>query len=258
MFSDNKNGTIIDTETGLMWQQATAPGTYTWNEAMEYCKNLNLAGCSDWRLPAIHELRSIVIKNNHPAINNDFFSDTVASYYWSFTTHAYGTNYAWLMYFGHGDDLSGYKSSNYYVRAVRGGRVGALDDSVISELGKIKWTPANNPPDTGRPTNPLYAEIDRLRAEIDELKNGGWIKGEPGKTTAPIFQTDPEKLYAWLTELYRVIDAFPEFVESNLYETERAIVDCRELKKRCSDAFNEYGLEWMLNLEINFGGGSIE
>jgi len=43
-----------------------------------------------------------------------------------------------------------------------------------------------------------------------------------------------------------------------LYETERAIVDCRELKKRCSEAFNEYGLEWMLNLEINFGGGSTE
>ena len=95
--------------------------------------------------------------------------------------------------------------------------------------------------------NPLYAEIDRLNVRIAALEKA-----------VPMFQSDPERLYDWLTNLYRVIDEFPEFTESNLYETERAIVDCRELQKRCTDAFNEYGMEWMVELEINFGGGSIE
>ena len=43
-FVDNSDGTISDTSTGLMWQKETAPGTYTWEQALTYCENLTLAG----------------------------------------------------------------------------------------------------------------------------------------------------------------------------------------------------------------------
>jgi alpha/beta superfamily hydrolase len=32
-YIDNGNGTVSDTQTCLMWQQATAPGMMKWNDA---------------------------------------------------------------------------------------------------------------------------------------------------------------------------------------------------------------------------------
>ena len=93
-FVDNSDGTISDTSTGLMWQKATAPGTYTWEQALTYCENLTLpaGGYSDWRLPNRNELQSIVDYSRYnPAIDTTFFPGTVASYYWSSTTYAYST-----------------------------------------------------------------------------------------------------------------------------------------------------------------------
>ena len=123
-FVDNGNGTVTDTSTGLMWQQATASGTYTWKAALSYCEGLTLAGYTDWRLPNIKELRSIVDYDSYaPAIDTDYFPDTVSSDCWSSTTFAYGTGDAWGIYFYNGYDYGSYsKSSSYYVRAVRGGQ----------------------------------------------------------------------------------------------------------------------------------------
>ena len=121
-FIDNKDGTISDTDTGLMWQQITAPGTYTWDYAMEYCKSLNLAGFTDWRLPTIKELVSIVEYSRYsPAINTDYFLGTLELHYWSSTTYACITSTAWLVDFNIGDIFVNNKLNNYYVRAVRGG-----------------------------------------------------------------------------------------------------------------------------------------
>jgi len=34
-YTDNKDGTVTDTKTGLMWQKETPESTYTWKEANE-------------------------------------------------------------------------------------------------------------------------------------------------------------------------------------------------------------------------------
>ncbi|MCX5899218.1 MAG: DUF1566 domain-containing protein, partial [Proteobacteria bacterium] len=83
-FIDNHDGTVTDTGTGLMWQQATASGTSTWEEALGYCESLDFAGHTDWRLPTAKELASIVDTTRYnKSINPVYFPDTVASYYWS-------------------------------------------------------------------------------------------------------------------------------------------------------------------------------
>ena len=57
-----------------MWQQATAPGTYTWEQAFTYCENFTLGGYSDWRLPNRNELQSIVDYSRYnPSIDTTSF-----------------------------------------------------------------------------------------------------------------------------------------------------------------------------------------
>ncbi|GAB5556848.1 MAG: hypothetical protein SchgKO_10610 [Schleiferiaceae bacterium] len=65
-FSDNGDGTITDSATGLMWQQADDGNTYDWQDALDYAENLSLAGHSDWRLPNAKELQSIVDYSRSP------------------------------------------------------------------------------------------------------------------------------------------------------------------------------------------------
>lgn len=43
----------------LMWAGKDSGKDVNWGKAMKYCRSLRLAGYSDWRLPAINELRDI-------------------------------------------------------------------------------------------------------------------------------------------------------------------------------------------------------
>ena len=88
-FVDNGDGTITDQATGLMWQKADDGQTRDWPEALQYAKNLNFAGHSDWRLPNAKELHSLVDyeKLTIPAIDEPFFEMTDPdSWFWTNTT----------------------------------------------------------------------------------------------------------------------------------------------------------------------------
>ncbi len=73
-YTDNGDGTVTDTSTGLMWQQAGSSNSMTWEQALAYCEGLNLGGYTDWRLPTIKELYSLVDYTRYdPAINSVYF-----------------------------------------------------------------------------------------------------------------------------------------------------------------------------------------
>jgi hypothetical protein len=127
-YTDNGDGTVMDASTGLMWQQRAPLKWMTWKQALAYCERLNLGGHTDWRMPTIKELRSLVDYSRYePAINTSYFQNTVASYYWSSTTYATYAYYAWGLYFYDGS-VTGIDKSysylgwgfSYHVRAVRG------------------------------------------------------------------------------------------------------------------------------------------
>lgn len=123
-FIINTNGTVSDPSTGLMWQQESA-GKMTYEDAVSYCKNLTLGGYNDWRAPSVEELFCLANRSRgKPAIDTNAFPDTMSSFYWSSTTHAYYTNFAWGVSFYYGYVCSNYKSNAYYVRAVRSGQCG--------------------------------------------------------------------------------------------------------------------------------------
>ena len=112
-YADLGGGVIKDNATGLVWQQDTAPGTYTWQQAIEYCENLILGGYDDWRLPTIKELSTLVdsgvslsSQNYNPTIDATFFPDTRPDFYWSLTAFAGNLVKAWTVDFFSGSDAN--------------------------------------------------------------------------------------------------------------------------------------------------------
>lgn len=132
-FTDNKNGTITDNVTGLIWMKCPAgisddkcetgqatPMNLT--KAILYCDELVLAGYSDWRLPKVVELQQIVNYGVFsPAIDSVFFPKTVVaipkSLYWAIGL--FNNTYTLCVDFMDGGVHSEDQSSNRYVRCVR-------------------------------------------------------------------------------------------------------------------------------------------
>ena len=127
------DGTVTDTKTGLMWMQCSlgqsyqangscsgSDGTYNWKSALENAFQYTFAGYSDWRLPNLNELRSLVAYDRYsPSINSDVFPNTISSYYWSSSPTSDSSGYAWGFSFSGGDDIYALRADSYYVRLVR-------------------------------------------------------------------------------------------------------------------------------------------
>ncbi len=118
------DGAVLDRETGLVWERNTLKEARSWIAAQIYCYQLEIGGRKGWRLPTIDELATLVDSSqSNPALPmKHLFTNVKSSYYWSSTTRADSTDYAWRVYFGNGDVDYLYKSLNYHVRAVRSGQ----------------------------------------------------------------------------------------------------------------------------------------
>lgn len=134
-YVDNNNSTVTDQQTELMWQKCPVGlsgndctiGDATpmdWGQALEYSANFNsgagFAGFSDWRLPNIRELRSLVeVACFSPAINITAFPNTDNNFYWSSSpapVTLFDNNLTWGVAFGDGDPGSegrGWNNSDY-------------------------------------------------------------------------------------------------------------------------------------------------
>jgi hypothetical protein len=53
------NGTVSDTQTGLMWAAKDNGSGIHWEDAKSYCKNYRGGGYADWRMPTQDELAGL-------------------------------------------------------------------------------------------------------------------------------------------------------------------------------------------------------
>jgi hypothetical protein len=140
---DNRDGTVTDTSTNLMWQQISINSSHNWAQALFYCETLVLAGYRDWRLPTAKELCSILDYScQNPSINTTYFPNTKSGYYWTSSTCCNSSNRAYCIYFCSGICLSDYKCYYNSVRAVRGGWLAPQIDPTIDQ------SPMSGPPGT--------------------------------------------------------------------------------------------------------------
>ncbi|MBF0451375.1 MAG: DUF1566 domain-containing protein [Candidatus Magnetomorum sp.] len=140
---------VLDQATGLMWEVKTTDGSLvdrtrkiTWYSSQPdltasgasgkynngentelYIQALNnnqFGSFSDWRLPDIMELKSIVdIASQNPSIYSQFFPFSQALEYWTTQTLVSSVSQAWCIHFYDGHEETQEKGDLFYVRAVR-------------------------------------------------------------------------------------------------------------------------------------------
>ncbi|MCI5218369.1 MAG: DUF1566 domain-containing protein, partial [Candidatus Electrothrix sp. LOE2] len=120
--------TITDQATGLTWRKQSedtnsdgvissppyivSHDEVTWQEALAWCEQLTADGKSDWRLPNIRELNSIIDRS----VYEPYFGIT-----WSSTTNKSSTDKAWGVNSWTGESWAYTKTDEHDVRCVRGG-----------------------------------------------------------------------------------------------------------------------------------------
>jgi hypothetical protein len=131
-FDLHGDGTAADRRTGLVWQRCAVgqtwrggrcdgePKTFDWNEAKRRFGQPDSAG---WRLPGLKELASIAeLACWAPAIDLKVFPDTQSAGFWSASSVASGSAYAWGLNFYDGYDFWYGRGYAFQVRLVRAGQ----------------------------------------------------------------------------------------------------------------------------------------
>lgn len=117
-----------DVATGFIWVRNNNRAM-DWTTALDYCDNLSYQGESNWRLPGIKELQTIIdLRNMEPASKLGF--DMGSKRYWSSTIDAGDNEKAWYVYFKNGGTHSMTQSSKLHALCVR--------DSIVCKSVPLK------------------------------------------------------------------------------------------------------------------------
>jgi len=121
---DNAKEVVIDTKTKLMWQDDASVKSVErdFSGAKRYCKNLNFTGHSDWFLPSISQLETLVDTTKYEPAIQDGFKNIISSNYWSSSPSVSLSISAWGVDFKYGYSYDGNKANEYYVRCARAGQ----------------------------------------------------------------------------------------------------------------------------------------
>ena len=131
---------VTDNLTGLMWTtDANRFGSQTWQSALDSANGLNLCGFTDWRLPNVNELRSVLDYSNYdPALpDSPPFINVQSAYYWSSSSFAGSTDSAWFVAMNTKYTSVDFKTNSYSVWPVRAGQSAKLPPVVPAGLKAV-------------------------------------------------------------------------------------------------------------------------
>lgn len=119
-YQDNGDGTVTDRATGLTWQQSGSEKPLNYKDAKKYVEGLNrdrFAGYTDWRLPTVDELASLLEPEKKGKLYIDPIFDD--NQFWCWTADQRASGGAWDVNFNNGNVNAPNLGLVHYVRAVR-------------------------------------------------------------------------------------------------------------------------------------------
>ncbi|MGB3212038.1 MAG: DUF1566 domain-containing protein [Desulforhopalus sp.] len=118
---------VLDRASGLTWTKNSCPSEFplSWQEALDFVEQMNTEehfGRSDWRMPNRRELRSLIDHSSKkPALTRGHpFQNVFLGWFWTSTTAAIATRYAWYVHLEGGRMFYGNKDGYYWVWPVCG------------------------------------------------------------------------------------------------------------------------------------------
>ncbi|CAK0769344.1 exported hypothetical protein [Gammaproteobacteria bacterium] len=287
-FTDPIPGTVTDTTTGLMWKrcpegQTFVPGTintrldcsgdvqsYTWQQALQRPKVHNddggFAGYTDWRLPNIKELASIVEdKCYDPAINMLKFPGTPSANFWSSSADVSHPSAAWSVSFVEGSSAFGDDQSHQYpIRLVRAGlamdsfRVATLE---VSKLGTGSGSVTSDPRGINCGSNCIgsyhYGDTVTLTATAEDGSHfSGWSEACTGtELTCTVDMMAAQKVVATFETLVTAIPSYTLIVTragtgSGRVNSNQSGIDCG------TDCSEDYDVDTSVTLTATPTGDS--
>lgn len=120
-FVDNTDGTITDNTTDLMWEKVESTQQKPWVDALAYCENQTTGSHTDWRLPNIREIVSILDYTKvRPALSSIFTQSATTTSDWSSTPATFFTLIgAFEASMATGSTLNTFPTTPYNMRCVR-------------------------------------------------------------------------------------------------------------------------------------------
>jgi hypothetical protein len=117
---DDITNIVTNSTTHLMWQDDNnSKTTKKWQDAIDYCDNLELGNFSDWRLSSINELFSLVNYGKMRPSTDEIFKNIDKKNYWSSTLSANNNNMVKIVDFELGRVSVVSKNSDLRFRCVR-------------------------------------------------------------------------------------------------------------------------------------------
>lgn len=123
------DGTVLDNNTGLVWEKSPQDDRLQYGEALSYCSALELGGRDNWRVPSIKELYSLADNRGEllkpeegeptPYIDTEYFDFSYpkghmafAGQYWSSTLYVKGP-----VQNGHNQAAFGFNFADGHIKA---------------------------------------------------------------------------------------------------------------------------------------------